>query len=54
MAPLSKKAKRKPRFQPPVRLDAKPTRPHGGKHGARGYDRLRANASLHRELGSGD
>jgi len=36
---------RKPRkIKPAVRLAAKPARPHGGKHGAKGYDRKKAKA----------
>jgi len=34
----------------PVRLNAKPTRPHSSKRGARGYTRTRAKALLRKEL----
>ena len=32
------------KIKPAVRLAAKPARPHGGKHGAKGYDRKKAKA----------
>jgi hypothetical protein len=34
----------------PLRLDAKPTRPHDGKKGTRGYRRSRAKTQLRRDL----
>jgi len=34
---------RKPRkIKPAIRLAAKPAHPHGGKHGAKGYNRKKA------------
>lgn len=39
---------RKPK--PPIRLDARPTRPHSTKKGVRGYNRRRAKAQLRVEL----
>ncbi len=43
-------ARRRP-VKLPVRLDAKPTRPHSTKKGKRGYSRKRAKAELRRTLG---
>ncbi|MGQ0694856.1 MAG: hypothetical protein ACT4OL_04690 [Nitrospiraceae bacterium] len=34
----------------PIRLDAKPTRPHSTKKGKRGYDRRHGKAMLRREV----
>ncbi len=41
---------KKRRLKMPVRLNAKPTRPHSGKRGARGYRRREAKALLRRQL----
>ena len=38
------------RLKVPIRLDAKPTRPHSSKRGARGYRRTEAKALLRRRL----
>jgi hypothetical protein len=51
---VRRKAKTTARQRPvklPVRLDAKPTRPHSSKKGKRGYSRKRAKAELRRTLG---
>ena len=41
---------RKPRkIKPAVRLVAKPGRPHGGKHGAKGYNRKKAKGRFLQE-----
>ncbi len=43
-------AKRAPRTRKlPIRLDAKPTKPHSTKKGERGYTRAKAKARLRRE-----
>jgi hypothetical protein len=40
---------KKRRLKPPIRLTAKPTRPHSTKKGARGYSRAQAKALLREE-----
>jgi hypothetical protein len=40
---------KKRRLKLPIRLTAKPTRPHSTKKGARGYSRPRAKAEARRE-----
>lgn len=42
--------KKQRRVKLPIRLSAKPTRPHSSKKGARDYDRKLAKKMLHREL----
>ena len=44
-----KKPRRKKKM--PIRLDAKPTKPHSTPKGVRGYSRKKAKARLRRELG---
>ena len=47
----SRAAKKKKRpVKLPIRLNAKPTRPHATKKGPRSYRRARAKATLRREL----
>lgn len=41
---------KKRRLKVPIRLNAKPTRPHSSKRGARGYQRMDAKALLRRQL----
>lgn len=41
---------KKPRPRLPIRLNAKPTKPHSTKRGARGYTRARAKAALRQDL----
>jgi hypothetical protein len=42
---------RKPRkIKPAVRLTAKPARPHGGKHGVKGYNRKKAKERFLQEV----
>jgi hypothetical protein len=43
------KAKQR-RVKMPIRLDAKPTKPHSTKKGARGYRRIAEKARLRREV----
>jgi hypothetical protein len=43
-----KSAKR--RVKLPIRLDAKPTRPHSTKKGRRGYNRRRAKLVIRKEM----
>jgi len=37
------------KIKPAVRLTAKPARPHGGKHGVKGYNRKKAKLRWLRE-----
>ncbi len=41
-------------MKPPVRLNAKPTKPHSTKKGVRGYNRRRANAQFRAEIKRAD
>jgi hypothetical protein len=45
---------KKRRLKVPIRLNAKPTRPHSNKHGARGYSRGKAKTLLRREIKESD
>jgi len=38
------------KIKPPIRLNARPTRPHSTKKGVRGYNRRRAKAQFRAEL----
>lgn len=45
---MKKKTPRRKKM--PVRLDAKPTKPHSTRKGARGYSRKKSKAQLRQEL----
>ena len=38
----------------PIRLDARPTKPHSSKKGERGYSRKKAKAQIRKELERAD
>lgn len=42
--------KARKKIKPPIRLNARPTRPHSTKKGMRGYHRRRFKAQLRAEL----